>query len=98
MKKNQDYTDLVVRVMLDAEHEIKDGFVINKFDVFIDDSVSNFIAMNLAGVPCLLYNKEYNQDWGPVGRVYSLDYDHIMETYELFIETVFKDFKKLLWK
>ena len=37
MKKNQDYTDLVVRVMLDAEHEIKDGFVINKFDVFIDD-------------------------------------------------------------
>lgn len=37
MKKNQDYTDLVVRVMLDAEHEIKDGFVINKFDVFIAD-------------------------------------------------------------
>ncbi len=37
MKKNQDYTDLVVRVMLDAEHEIKDGFVINKFDIFIAD-------------------------------------------------------------
>ncbi len=37
MKKNQDYTDLVVRVMLDAEHEIKDGFVVNKFDIFIDD-------------------------------------------------------------
>ena len=37
MKKNQDYTDLVVRVMLDAEHEIKDGFVVNKFDVFISD-------------------------------------------------------------
>ena len=37
MKKNQDYTDLVVRVMLDAEHEIKDGFVINKFDVFVAD-------------------------------------------------------------
>lgn len=37
LQKNQDYTDLVVRVMLDAEHEIKDGFVLNKFDVFIND-------------------------------------------------------------
>ncbi len=37
LQKNQDYTDLVVRVMLDAEHEIKDGFVINKFDMFIAD-------------------------------------------------------------
>lgn len=37
MKKNQDYTDLVVRVMLDAEHEIKDGFVIGKFDTFLSD-------------------------------------------------------------
>ena len=37
LQKNQDYTDLVVRVMLDAEHEIKDGFVLNKFDVFISD-------------------------------------------------------------
>lgn len=36
-KKNQDYTDLIVRVMLDAEHEIKDGFIINKFDVFVAD-------------------------------------------------------------
>ena len=37
LQKNQDYTDLVVRVMLEAEHEIKDGFVINKFDTFISD-------------------------------------------------------------
>ena len=37
LQKNQDYTDLVVRVMLDAEHEIKDGFILNKFDVFIAD-------------------------------------------------------------
>ena len=37
LQKNQDYTDLVVRVMLEAEHEIKDGFVINKFDTFIAD-------------------------------------------------------------
>lgn len=37
LQKNQDYTDLVVRVMLEAEHEIKDGFVINKFDTFVAD-------------------------------------------------------------
>lgn len=37
LQKNQDYTDLVVRVMLDAEHEIKDGFVLNKFDLFVSD-------------------------------------------------------------
>ena len=37
LQKNQDYTDLVVRVMLDAEHEIKDGFVLNKFDMFVAD-------------------------------------------------------------
>ena len=74
----------------------KADFIKGKVDVFIDDSVSNFIAMNLAGVPCLLYDKEYNQDWGPVGRIYSLDYDHIERAYEMFMETFFNDFKKLL--
>jgi hypothetical protein len=37
MKKNQDYTDLIVRVLLEAEHELKDGFVLNRFDLFIAD-------------------------------------------------------------
>ena len=37
MKKNQDYADFMVRIMIDAEHEIKDGFILNKFDVFISD-------------------------------------------------------------
>ena len=67
-----------------------------KVDVFIDDSVSNFIAMNLAGVPCLLYNKSYNQSWGPIGRIYSLEYNHIYETYKLFMDTVFYNFKNLV--
>ena len=35
LQKNQDYTDLVVRVMLDAEHEIKDGFVAKLFSAAI---------------------------------------------------------------
>ena len=74
----------------------KADFVKGRIDVFIDDSVSNFIAMNLAGVPCLLYNKDYNQYWGPIGRLYSLEYEHIEETYLKFIETDFKNFKNLL--
>ncbi len=37
MKRNLDYTDLVARVLLEAEHEIKDGFIIHKFDVFVAD-------------------------------------------------------------
>lgn len=67
-----------------------------RVDVFIDDSVNNFIKMNLAGVPCLLYNKDYNQDWGPIGRVYSLEFDHIKETYDLFMEEIFPNFSKLV--
>ena len=32
----------------------KADFIKGRVDVFIDDSVSNFIAMNLAGVPCFV--------------------------------------------
>ena len=73
----------------------KAHYIKGKVDVFIDDSISNFVQMNLAGVPCLLYNKEYNQSWGPIGRVYSLDIDHITDTYELFMQTIFPNFKQL---
>jgi len=37
MKKNQDYTDLVARVLLELEQELKDGFILNKFELFISD-------------------------------------------------------------
>ena len=37
MKKNLDYTDLLARVMLESEQEIKDGFILNKFDIFVAD-------------------------------------------------------------
>ena len=52
--------------------------------------------MNLAGVPCLLMDAEYNQEWGPIGRVYSLNIDEIREVYELFMLTAFNDFYKLV--
>ena len=94
LKKNNFPDKPVYQVICQMRN--KADLIKGRVDVFIDDSVSNFIAMNLAGVPCLLYNKEYNQDWGPIGRIYSLDYDHIKETYELFMATMFNDFGKLL--
>lgn len=75
------------------QHGNKADMIKGKIDVFVDDSVSNFVKMNLSGVPCLLLDKEYNQDWGPVGRIYCLDYEHIKESYELLMEI---DFKKLV--
>lgn len=67
-----------------------------RVDVFIDDSISNMIKMNLSGVPCLLMDSETNQDWGPIGRVYTLDKEEILDTYHLFMDTTFTNFKGLL--
>lgn len=74
----------------------KADYIKGKVDVFIDDSLSNFIKMNLAGVPCLLLDKEYNRDWGPVGRIYSLQQEEIEDAYKVLMETVFKNFKNLI--
>lgn len=67
-----------------------------KVDVFIDDSIKNFIDLNLKGIPCLLMDSEANKEWGPIGRVFSLDYNEIEEVYELFINTVYPHFKELI--
>lgn len=74
----------------------KADFVKGRVDVFVDDSVTNFIQMNLSGVPCLLLDKDYNQDWGPIGRIYSLDINEIEDAYDLFMGTIFPNFKNLL--
>ena len=67
-----------------------------RVDVFVDDSISNFIDLNLRGVPCLLIDGEHNQDWGPVARIYSLDVEEIGECYNLFMHTLFPYFKDLV--
>lgn len=67
-----------------------------KIDVFVDDSITNMIQMNLAGVPCLLMNGPHNQSWGPVARIYSLNKEEIIEAYELFMSTFFYNFKQLI--
>lgn len=60
-----------------------------RVDVHVDDSLSVFLDLNRKGIPCLLIDSPYNQDWGPVGRIYSLDIEEIWEVYNLFIETMF---------
>ena len=68
-----------------------------RVDVFIDDSISNFIALNLSGVPCLLIDQPDNQGWGPIGRIYTLNKQEIIDTYKLFIDTgMFDNFRNLL--
>ena len=65
-------------------------------DVHIDDSISVFKDLNRKGQPCLLLDHPSNQEWGPIGRIYSLDLEEIEETYHLFKETLFPHFKELL--
>lgn len=67
-----------------------------RVDVFIDDSLKNFIDLNLQGVPCLLMDSSNNKSWGPIGRIYSLKEQEIEECYHLFIDTVFPQFKEIL--
>ena len=37
LKKNLDYTDLIARILLEAQKEVKNSFVLNKFELFIAD-------------------------------------------------------------
>lgn len=67
-----------------------------RVDVFIEDSISNFIDLNLNGIPCLLIDNEFNRSWGPVGRIFSLKEEEIVEAYNLFMATLFPCFKDLL--
>lgn len=74
----------------------KSKMIKGRVDVFVDDSLRNFIEMNLNGVPCLLMDAETNLEWGPIGRIHSLDYEEIEDAYHLMRNTIGDDFKKLL--
>ena len=76
------------------QYDNKARFVKGKIDVFVDDSIDNFISMNLAGVPCLLMDNPANIYLGPMLRIHSLDYAEIEDAYNLALEMdIFKDFK-----
>lgn len=79
------------------QHGNKANMIKGRVDVFVDDSISNFIKLNLSGVPCLLIDQPDNQSWGPIGRIYTLNKQEIIDTYNLFIDTgMFDNFKNLL--
>ena len=65
-------------------------------DVHIDDSIHVFTDLNSKGIPCLLLDAPNNQDWGPIGRIYSLDKDEIEDVYHLFKKTMFPYFNELI--
>lgn len=65
-------------------------------NLHIDDSLKVFIDCNLHGIPCLLMDNPSNREWGPIGRIYSLDKEEVGECYSLFMKTMFPHFKELL--
>lgn len=65
-------------------------------NLHIDDSLRVFIDCNLNGIPCLLMDNPANQDWGPIGRIYSLDKDEVEDCYHLYMNTMFPYFKEIL--
>lgn len=74
----------------------KANMIKGRCDVFIDDSVSNFIKMNKSGVPCLLMDTPFNQDAGPILRIYSLDIQEIKYAYNLGLESnLFSNFDNM---
>lgn len=62
----------------------------------IDDSLRVFKDLNSKGIPCLLLDSPGNQDWGPIGRIYTLDKEEIEDIYWLFKDTLFPYFKELI--
>lgn len=68
-----------------------------RVDVFIDDSISNFIDLNLNGIPCLLIDSPYNREhWGDIARIHSLDIEEITNAYNYFNQALFPHFKDLI--
>lgn len=67
-----------------------------KVDLFIDDSLKNFIDLNSKGIPCLLMDNEFNREWKHGGRIYSLNYDEILNVYNDFIINILPNFKNYI--
>ena len=75
----------------------KARYIKGRVDVFVDDSIRNVIQMNKSGVPTLLMDTPFNQSFGPLLRIHSLDYNEIEEVYYLAKECdIFKDLDKYL--
>ena len=65
------------------QHGSKAPLIKGRVDVFIDDSISNFLDMNKSGIPCLLMDNLSNKHLGPMLRIHSLQKEEIEDTYWL---------------
>lgn len=95
--KTNNFPDAPVYQMV-YQYGNKASMIRGKVDVFIDDSIRNVIQMNLAGLPCLLMDSPANQSYGPMGRVYSLDYEEIEDVYNMFMIDIFPNYKNFINK
>jgi hypothetical protein len=78
-------------------HIPKSRYIKGRVDVFIEDSPHQWKSLNLAGIPCLLIDGRNNKEYGPLLKIYSLDYNEIEDAYYLGKEYgIFNDFNKFL--
>lgn len=64
MKKNQDYSDLLARIMLEERQHLKDGFVIQQFDLFVSDL--NELISEIIQRASLASNEQIDHLWNKV--------------------------------
>ena len=73
----------------------KSKYIKGRIDVFIEDSPHQWKALNSAGIPCLLIDSPNNKEYGPILKIYSLDYEEIIDVYNLGMDfEIFKNFNK----
>lgn len=64
MKKNQDYSDLLARVMIETENQVKDGFMLGRFDLLIGDM--NELLSEIIHVTGLCSTEQIERLWSKV--------------------------------
>ena len=72
------------------QHGNKATMIKGRVDVFIDDSISNFVKMNNSGVFCLLITAPNNEYFATDLRINDLNYETILEKYNQYARTVNK--------
>lgn len=64
MKRNQDYSDLLARVMIETEQQVKDGFILGKFDLLVADM--NELLAEIIRSCNLASNEQIERLWNKV--------------------------------
>lgn len=64
MKKNQDYSDLLARVLIETEQQVKDGFMLGKFDLLVADM--NELLAEIIHCTKIASNEQIERLWNKV--------------------------------